>query len=646
MYLYKILLPKLKLPLLYYRSAIEYPIGALVQVPLRSEIVTGVIWELSNDRLDIELKNIIEKPIFPCRISANLINFMKRASDYYLADLSSIAKLVLPVDINESPIKTTAQEISLDANLAQLSGEQSDCLEIIQSTQKPILIKGVTGSGKTEVYFHAIMQQLQQGKQALLMLPEIALSQQIIARFSQRFGFTPVIWNSSVSTANKKRILRGLITGDVKIIIGARSALFLPYKDLGIIVVDEEHDPSYKQNDGVLYNARDMSVLKGHIENCKVLLISATPSIESINNAMLGKYQLVELKSRHNEALLPEIEIIDMRQERLFASQWLSQKALDAIKKNIAKQEQVMIFLNRRGYAPLMLCRCCGHKVQCQECSVAMVVHKSQNQLQCHHCGLTKSIYQNCPECEKGDNIIFYGPGIERIEEELKSYFPDSRIATLSRDQNLSDKGGQELLGDMEQGKIDIMIGTQVITKGYHFAHLTLVIIIDADSGFMGSDLRAGERSFQLLHQVGGRAGRESKKGTVMLQTYMPQSRLIEAIRSGREKEYIDYEIEVRQKHNMPPFSRVASIMITGSNEANTQAIAKQFAAKAPKSDVKVMGPAEAMIYKIAGKYRYKILVIADKKMNLQKYLTHWLKSYKIPASYQVKIDIDPQELC
>jgi len=293
-----------------------------------------------------------------------------------------------------------------------------------------------------------------------------------------------------------------------------------------------------------------------------------------------------------------------------------------------------------------MICSSCGHKVQCPECSVAMVVHKNKNQLQCHHCGFTKSIYKNCPECQKSDNIIFYGPGIERIEEELKSYFPDIKIATLSRDQNLSDKLGQELLYDMEQGIIDIMIGTQVITKGYHFANLTLVIIIDADSGFISSDLRAGERSFQLLYQVGGRAGRENKKGTVMLQTYMPNSRLIEAITSGREKEYIDYEMEVRKQHNMPPFSRVASIIISGSNEAKTQEIAKNFVARAPESEVKLMGPAEAVIHKIAGKYRYKILVIAKKQVNLQKYLAQWMRNYKIPSKYQVKIDIDPQELC
>lgn len=645
MYLYKILLPKLKLPLLYYRSDTSYQIGELVRVPLRDEIITAIVWELSTEKLNIEIKNIIADAAFPCTISSNLISFMQRASDYYLADLSSIAKLVLPVDINEPPVKTITQEISPSSSLASLSPEQNACLEIINTSQKPVLIKGVTGSGKTEVYFHAIMNQLKQDKQGLILLPEIALSQQIISRFKERFGFEPVIWNSAVSNANKKRILRGIITGSVQIVIGARSALFLPYQNLGIIVVDEEHDPSYKQNDNVLYNARDMSVLKGHLENCKILLISATPSIESINNVALEKYQLVELKTRHNEALLPDIEIIDMKQEKLFANQWLSQKALDAIKTNIAKQEQVMIFLNRRGYAPLMICRSCGHKVQCGECSVSMVVHKSKKQLQCHHCGFTRSIYQNCPECQKSDNMIFYGPGIERIEEELKSYFPDSKIATLSRDQNLSDKTGQALLQDMEQGKIDIMIGTQVITKGYHFANLTLVIIVDADSGFMGSDLRAGERSFQLLHQVGGRAGRESKKGTVMVQTYMPQNRLIEAIRSGREKEYIDYEIEMRKKHNMPPFSRVASIMITGKDEDKTREIARQLVAAAPRADLKVMGPAEAIIHKVAGKYRYKILVIAQKQLNLQKYLRQWLSSCKIPASYQVKIDIDPQEL-
>lgn len=642
MQIIRVLIPKISLFPLDYKSEHNHIVGDLIVVPFRNKQITGIVWEINCVNTGKKLKPVSNENLFAASINSKIISLISRAAQYYLTELGTVAKLVLPVDINETPIKIHQQELNLEIKLAHLSQHQEQALEEINNNIKPTLIKGVTGSGKTEIYFHAILDQLKNNKQALVMLPEIALSSQIISRFTERFGFEPAIWNSNVTKAKKKRILRGIISGDVKIVIGARSASFLPYKNLGLIVVDEEHDASYKQNEGILYNARDMAVLRGSIEGSKILLVSATPSIESLYNAQQEKYNLVLLKNRFNDAYLPEVKIIDMRQENLPRNSFLSEPVLTAIRENIKKNQQTLIFLNRRGYAPLMLCKACGYRVNCKSCSASMVLHKSLNRMECHHCGATSKIHTKCPECNETDGLILCGPGIERINEEVANLFPKANSIIASKDQASEPTKMQNLLHSMENGEIDILIGTQIITKGYHFPNLTLVVVIDADLGFMGGDLRASEKTFQLLQQVGGRAGRADKNGVVMMQTYCPEHKVIKALESGQEDLFITEELLSRQKAEMPPFSKMAAITITGKNSAKTLQMAKHFTANAPKSSARIMGPAEAMMLKLSNRYRYKILVLANKEFNLQKYLKLWQDHSKLPSSYQVKFDIDP----
>ncbi|MDC0864659.1 primosomal protein N' [Rickettsiaceae bacterium] len=641
----KVLIPRIALFPLDYISDGKTKIGDLVLVPFRNKEITGIVWETDVISSGKKLKHICDSKsqLFPAKIKKSMIELIDRASNYYLADLGSICKLVMPVDVNDTPIKTLCHSIDHDdITLSHLSNTQQEALEQISNYKKPIILKGVTGSGKTEIYFHAIQKQLSLGKQALVMLPEIALSEQIIARFVSRFGFEPAIWNSRVTNAKKKRILRGILSGEVKVVIGARSALFLPYKELGFIVIDEEHDQSYKQDQGILYHARDMAVLRAHIEKCKIILVSATPSIESMHNVGLGKYQLVEIKDRFNDAMLPDIKVIDMKNESLSKNSSLSHKVIEAIKCNIEKKQQSLIFLNRRGYAPLTICKSCGYRFNCNSCSASMVLHKSKNHLECHHCGFTSSIDNSCPECKKDDTLILYGTGIERVAEEIESHFPDSNISIISKEQSASGEEVQNMLKRMEDGEIDILIGTQIVTKGYHFPKLTLVVIVDADSGFVGSDLRASERMFQLLQQVGGRAGRAQIKGSVLIQTYYPDNPVILALSSNKEEEFIKEEFESRRLAHMPPFTKMAAITITGKSDQKTLQIAKNFVSNAPKGDVRILGPSEATILKLADRYRYKILVIVKKEFHLQKYLELWKEYFCIPSTYHLRIDIDP----
>lgn len=641
----KILIPTAGIFPLDYIGENSYQVGDIVIVPFRNKEVTAIVWEVNCPTPTRILKSITAAPNFIACLPITSLLMIKKAANYYMTELGSVAKLVLPVDINESPIKIFEQNVNFDKALPPLSASQENVLNQISNSKIPVLIKGVTGSGKTEIYFHTIMKYLKNGEQALIMLPEISLSEQIISRFTSRFGFEPVIWNSKITKAQKKKILRGIISGTVKVVIGARSALFLPYKNLGIIVVDEEHDSSYKQSEGILYNARDMAVLKGAIESSLVLLISATPSIESLHNSIIGKYQLIELTSRYNQASLPKINVIDMRKESLPKNSWLSEPVIDAIKSTIEKNQQILIFLNKKGYAPLILCRACGYRATCKSCSVSMVMHKETNRLECHHCGAIARIPSCCPTCDEKDTLILCGPGIERIEEEIVNLFPNARVVAISRDKSSFDGKMQVMLKAMEDGEIDILIGTQIVTKGYHFPKLTLVVVVDTDVGFIGGDLRAAERTFQLLNQVGGRAGREDVSGQVMLQTYIPDHKVIDAFVNNKEKVFFEEELESRKNSSMPPFSKIAAITIAGKNSDKTKAMAKRFLSFAPRCEVRILGPAEAMIYKLSGKYRYKILVIAQRNFNLQEFLKLWKETAKVPQSFQVKIDIDPQSL-
>lgn len=639
----RVLLPLVKLfPLDYIvPDNMKLIKGDLVIVSFRKKEITGIVWEQAFNSNISKLKTIITKLNF--NFNSALLSLINKTAEYYLTELGSIAKLTLPMDIAIPPRKIIKQLLPGNFTLANLSQDQNKALEGLKSSPKPSVIKGVTGSGKTEIYFHLIAQYLTKGLQVLILLPEIALSTQVIKHFEARFGFTPAIWNSSVSKAKKKATLHGILSEDIKVIIGARSSLFLPYSNLGLIIIDEEHDISYKQEEGVFYHARDMAVLRANLSNIKIVLCSATPSIETIYNAQLGKYSLIELNNRYKEALMPDIEIIDMKQEKLLPNSWLSPSLITAINETLIKKEQVLLFLNRRGYCPLVLCKKCGYKFTCPNCSSWLVLHSFSKKMECHHCSFVSRIHTSCPECSSSDSLTFCGPGIERIEEEIKCLFPTNKVGLMSKDQILKPEKIKELLHKMENQEIEILIGTQIITKGYHFPNLTLVGVIDADFGFSGGDLRSSERTFQLLHQVGGRAGRENKSGKVYLQTYYPDNIVLNTLKNKDEDHFINLEIENRREANMPPFTKMASIILSGKQEAKLLKFAKIIVAAAPISQARILGPARAIMSKLGGHYRYRILIIADKKFNLQKYLYQWRESIKIPATIRFKIDIDPQ---
>ncbi|XVN41524.1 MAG: primosomal protein N' [Rickettsia endosymbiont of Argas persicus] len=641
----KILLPAVKLFPLDYLTPENLPlnIGDLVVVPFRDKELTGIVWEFADIPEAKKLKAIKEKVPLNFNINSEVLELIKWMSNYYMAELGSIAKLVLPVEISEKPIKVKEQKINHNFILPDLSEEQTQAIKILQENNKPALIKGVTGSGKTEVYFHLIAHHLAKGEQVLVMLPEIALSTQIINRFKERFGFDPIIWNSSVTKAQKKMILRGILSDKIKVVIGARSSLFLPFKNLGLIVIDEEHDDSYKQDDGILYNARDTAIVRSTFDKAQIVLCSATPSVETMYNTQIGKYTLINLANRYKNAVLPIVEIIDMKKENLPKDFYLSKILIEAIKKNLENKKQTLLFLNRRGYAPLMLCKACSHRFTCKYCSSWMVVHKASRKLECHHCGYQSKIFNSCPECSEKDLLTICGPGIERIEEEAKMFFPNIKIAVISKDHVKNSKEAEQLLHQMENLEIDILIGTQMITKGYHFPNLTLVGVIDADLGCNNADLKSSERAFQLLYQVGGRAGRGDSKGMVYLQSYYPDNIIFSYIKEANEDSFFINELDVRKAADMPPFSKMASIILSGTNEQKILEVAKNMVRIAPKASVKVLGPASSLMSKLAGKYRFRILVIVDKKFNLQKYLKFWLGLIKIPSFCHVKIDIDPK---
>ncbi|WP_375327056.1 primosomal protein N' [Candidatus Tisiphia endosymbiont of Nemotelus uliginosus] len=650
----RILLPLAKLfPLDYYVPAeLKLTVGDLVVVPFRNKELMGIVWELDVNlsAAPNKIKSINQKIPLEFRLNQEILQLIHWAANYYMAELGSIAKLVLPVDISQGPIKVKHQDIKLDFSLPPLLPNQQNVLSLVTTTNKPTIIKGVTGSGKTEIYFHLITDYLKQGKQILIMLPEIALSQQIISRFIERFNFSPIIWNSTVTKAQKKAILRGILSNDIRVIIGARSSLFLPYNNLGLIIIDEEHDSSYKQEDGILYNARDSAVLRSTLSkgptiasSLKVVLCSATPSIETMYNASQGKYQLIELLSRYLDSNLPEVQIIDMRREKLPKNSYLSPGLITAMRKNLVNKEQILLFLNRRGYSPLLLCKLCGYRFTCNCCSAWLVVHKLAKKLECHHCGYQGRILRSCPECEGEDSLTMCGPGVERIEEEVRDLFPQQEIVTFSKDYSQKPERIRELLHKMEHSNIDILIGTQMITKGYHFPNLTLVGIIDADLGNINNgDLSSTERNYQLLHQVGGRAGREGKKGLVLLQTYYPDNIIFNYLTKG-DNQFLQYELQTREMQNMPPFTKMASIILSGKDEYKVLEIARKLVTMAPISTARILGPSRALMSKLAGKYRYRILIIAAKQFNLQKLLAVWLSSVQIPSYCHLKIDIDPK---
>ena len=566
---------------------------------------------------------------------------------------SVIKGLVTQGAVREEDTPRDTPYPALDPDLAgkALADDQAASAEILREGVRSgrygtTLLQGVTGSGKTEVYLEAVAECLRQGRQALVLLPEIALTNEFIHRVEARFGMPPAEWHSGVTLTERRRCWRMVGQGAAQLVVGARSALYLPFRDLGLIVVDEEHDTSYKQEDGVVYNARDMAVLRASLNEAQVVLASATPSLESWANVEAGKYRKLELTSRFGAAVMPKMSAIDMRIEDVPSGRWISPSLQAAITDRIEKGEQSLIFLNRRGYAPVTLCRACGHQIGCDHCDARMVEHRFLKRLVCHQCGETKPLPAACPSCGVEGKLAPVGPGVERMAEEVAAVFPEARVTVLSSDLFGSARTLKEAIASIAEGGTDIIIGTQLVAKGHNFPLLTLVGVIDADLGLQGSDLRAAERTFQLMRQVAGRAGRAETPGEALLQTYQPEHPVIRAILSGDEEGFWSAEAAARKAAGVPPYGRMAGIVLSSPNVQEVFDLGAEMARRAEplrRIGAEVYGPAPAPIARIRGRHRVRLLVKADKTAPIQAALAEWAGQFKLPANLRLTIDIDPQ---
>jgi primosomal protein N' (replication factor Y) len=529
-----------------------------------------------------------------------------------------------------------------------LSAEQQAAADICVGAVRdhgfrPLLLDGVTGSGKTEVYFEAMAEAIRLGRQVLVLLPEIALTEAFLRRFEARFGAPPVLWHSALKAAERRRAWRAISRGEAQVIVGARSALFLPYAHLGLIVVDEAHEVSFKQDDGVRYNARDVAVIRARFEAIPVLLASATPALETMHLADTGVYERLILPGRFGGASMPTIAVIDLREEPPERGRWLAPSLVAAMQDRLARGEQSLLFLNRRGYAPLTLCRHCGYRFQCPNCSAWLVEHRFSRRLTCHHCGHDVPVPDACPDCGTGDCLVACGPGVERIADEVAELMPEARLAVATSDTLNSPERIAAFVASAETGMVDVIIGTQLVTKGYHFPDLTLVGVVDADLGLEGGDLRAGERSYQQIAQVAGRAGRAEKPGEVLIQTRHPDAPVIMALAAGDRDAFYASETQSRRDAGAPPFGRWAAIIVSSENEAEARDAARTIGAARPDlPDVLILGPAPAPLVLLRGRYRYRLLLNARRTAKLQNIIREWLSRFNFPASVRVSVDVDP----
>jgi primosomal protein N' (replication factor Y) (superfamily II helicase) len=571
-----------------------------------------------------------------------------------LSDHAGVSDAVIRGLVNAGALEAVAVEADRplpcpDPGFAppELSHEQQLAAGSLSSTIgdgfHPVVLDGVTGSGKTETYFEAIAECLRQGKQALVLLPEIALTEPFLKRFEARFGCAPTAWHSDLRSSQRRRAWRAVVSGEAKVTVGARSALFLPYSNLGLIVVDEAHEPSFKQEEGVQYHARDVAVMRGKFEDIPVILSSATPAIETRHMVELGRYREVTLSNRYAGASLPEMRAVDLTKDPPPRGRWLAPSLVAELEANLERKDQSLLFLNRRGFAPLTLCRHCGHRFQCPNCTAWMVEHRLMHRLACHHCGHVMPPPKACPECGEEDSLVACGPGVERIADEVAALFPEARTAIVTSDTIWSPARAAEFVAQMEAGAIDIVIGTQLVTKGYHFANLTLVGVVDADLGLAGGDLRAAERSFQQIQQVAGRAGRGAKPGRVLVQTHEPDAPVIAALVSGDAPGFYAAETEARREAAMPPFGRLAAIIVSAESSYEAEAVARRIGHAAPKVDgMAVFGPAPAPLAMLRGRHRQRLLVHAARSLDVQDVIRDWLAATDWSTKVRVSVDVDP----
>ncbi len=557
-----------------------------------------------------------------------------------LADLGALETVALPPYSPFAPPDPAGGGVKLSRSQAKAATALRQA--VTARDFSVCLLDGVTGSGKTEVYFEAMAAALTAGRQVLLLLPEIALTGQFITRVEKRFGVSPAEWHSGVRPRERERVWQAVARGEAMIVVGARSALFLPWRKPGLFVVDEEHESAFKQDDGVNYHARDMAVVYGSLGRFPVVLSSATPSLESLVNAERGRYRHVRLDNRHGRAELPEIDLVDMRAQSPEAGRWLSPPLCAAVDEALASGAQALLFLNRRGYAPLTLCRACGHRLECPDCSSWLVEHRFRRQLVCHHCGHAEPVPQHCPACQAEHSLVPCGPGVERLAEEAQQRFSDARIAILSSDLQ---RGAalKDVLRDIAKGRYNLIIGTQLVAKGHHFPELTFAGVVDADLALETTDPRAGERTWQLLAQVAGRAGRGDKPGRALIQTYMPDHPLMTALKSGDREGFLDHEKRIRQNADLPPYGLLAAVIVSGKDARESELFARRLATLRPRSEaVQVLGPATAPLAVVRGRYRWRFLIRAGRKTDVQAYLRQWLDGVKLRGSLRMDIDVDP----
>lgn len=556
------------------------------------------------------------------------------------------ARQLIPVEVSG---ETSFLKPDIGLQRAVLSADQADAAQHIilqqrSGTFKAVLLEGVTGSGKTEVYFEAIAEALsEKSAQVLVLVPEISLTAQWLGRFKERFGSEPVIWHSEMTSAQRRRAWWATIRGEAQVIVGARSALFLPLQNLKLVIVDEEHSTTFKQDEGVMYNGRDMAVVRAMQMHCPIVLASATPSLETMINAENGKYDWLYLGQRHGPAELPQMSSVDLKQDPLKPGSWISETLGAALQENFKKGEQSLLYLNRRGYAPLTLCRSCGHRMECPHCSAWLVEHHRFDRLECHHCGFNRKKPEICPQCEAQNSLVAVGPGVERVAEELASLFPEARLAVMSSDEVSSPAVLKRMIESIERHEVDFIVGTQIVTKGYHFPMLTLVGVIDADLGMSGADPRAAERTWQQLEQVAGRAGRAEHAGRVIFQTYQPNHPVLQALISGDKDLFLEREAGSREAQNLPPYGKLASLILSGPDKSKVIGASKALSAKAPQANnLKVLGPVPAPLSYLRGNHRYRFLIKANIDTNLQNEIRYWLDQVATTRGVRIQIDIDP----
>ena len=649
----------MKIPILFpkifnypftYKSEISDTLnpGDFVKAPFGSNEITGVIWpDEQKTEKNFKLKKITKKINTP-NLNSSMIKFISWFSRYNLVPLGMSLKMsLLNKDVVEKSFNKEFNKYKIKKNTTQysLNAEQKESLTFLKKIgddYNVTVLEGIAGSGKTLVYFERVKDIVDKGFQALILLPEIALTNQFSRRFRQFFGTEPAIWHSETSKKNKSIIWKGITEGKVKIVIGARSSLFLPFKSLGIIIVDEEHDVSYKQDVGVAYNARDMAITRASLENIPINLVTSIPSVETYNNIINKKYYFTKLKKRYKEASLPNFEIINLNTENLNKGSWIANKTIKKVNQYLESGNQVLFFLNRRGYSPFVICKKCGCKFQCPNCAVNLNFHKKLNKLLCHYCGHKSSLQRICKDMKECD-LLFCGPGVERIFAELKTIYPDKKIEIFSSDTLKKNNFTNVLLKKVEKKKIDILIGTQLISKGFHFPKLNCVVVVDGDFSSHGYDLRSAEKNVQLYHQLSGRAGRESKVSTIYFQTYTPDDEVLINISKNDPHAFLKKELFLRKEKKLPPFYRLISLIISGKDEQLIIKFATTIKSKLPKlNNVNILGPVLAPITKLRKKYRCRILIRCPKNLFIQKYLSLSLDKIKMTSGIKLEVDVDP----